>query len=206
MTSFYTFCGLFIRPIKGGIVLLSITLLSLVSCATTEVNYFPSAQFSPESELDNFVSRWYSGHLRSMNEKPLPQYSESQVVRFTWLANSQTPVTLRLTRSEDGHYEILGKKTDGDGGFEPGKIIDYKSAPVPTEVGDRLLNKFEKECRFWQQPTKKDQMGAGGSQWIFEGKKQARYHVVDLWQPSSGCLRELALDMLKLSELETELT
>ena len=38
-----------------------------------------------------------------------------------------------------------------------------------------------------------DQEGTDGSQWVIEGVRAGRYHVVDRWTPSKGVVRELGL-------------
>ncbi len=40
-----------------------------------------------------------------------------------------------------------------------------------------------------------------GSQWVLEGVRDGRYHVVDRWSPESGLYRETCLILLRFSEI-----
>jgi hypothetical protein len=43
--------------------------------------------------------------------------------------------------------------------------------------------------------------GFDGAQWILEGVKDQKYHVVDRWTPRDGAFREACLYLLKLSQI-----
>ena len=63
---------------------------------------------------------------------------------------------------------------------------------------------------FWKAPNPvNDQKGTDGSQWIIEGVRGGKYHVVDRWSPTSGAARELgnflAFDLAKLSIPKNEI-
>jgi hypothetical protein len=48
---------------------------------------------------------------------------------------------------------------------------------------------------FWELVTHEDSVDSGpdGSQWIIEGTKDGKYHVVDRWSPKGGPIRTLGL-------------
>ena len=47
---------------------------------------------------------------------------------------------------------------------------------------------------FWSLPSRlNDQPGPDGSQWVIEGVKAGKYHIVDSWMPQQGPVRELGL-------------
>ena len=50
-------------------------------------------------------------------------------------------------------------------------------------------------------PTEDSRLGNDGAQWILEGMKDGRYHVVDRWSPDGGDYRAACLHLLKLSGL-----
>ena len=63
---------------------------------------------------------------------------------------------------------------------------------------------------FWNAPSPiNDQTGTDGSQWIIEGVKAGRYHVVDRWMPKNGPARDLglflSLDLARLSIPKNEI-
>jgi len=47
---------------------------------------------------------------------------------------------------------------------------------------------------FWSLPSHTDEEnGADGAEWIIEGVKEGKYHVVRRWSPEKGPIRELGL-------------
>jgi hypothetical protein len=63
------------------------------------------------------------------------------------------------------------------------------------EVG-RVLSQFE-AMGFWQMPTPDpppvNVARCDGAEWIFEGSRDGRHHVVVRWSPEEGALRNLGL-------------
>ena len=56
--------------------------------------------------------------------------------------------------------------------------------------------------QFWEIPTIEKHMGLDGAQWVLEGLRKGRYHIVDRWCPGKGLYRETCLHFLELSPLE----
>lgn len=173
----------------------------LVGC-NNQPGYFPVGVFDDRANLDSFIQGWYSYHLSSLKEPSLKNSSGALVFRFTWLRTFHSPMAFRITESSGGQYELIVKRTDGAGGYESGKLIDNETIAIAPEDASSLIAKLENECRFWSQPTQDDASGLDGSQWIFEGNKKENYHVVDRWSPDAGCLRDVGLKFMELSEVE----
>lgn len=64
---------------------------------------------------------------------------------------------------------------------------------------------LDQSC-YWQLRPEIDDSGLDGAQWILEGVKEGRYHVVDRWTPQIGDFREACLYLLKLSNPSIDLS
>jgi len=174
--------------------------------------YFPIPIFQePNNLVDSGIPpfRWYSDHLRAMNEPLLFNKKESkQIFRFTWLRTFDNPVAIRIEKSQD-KIVLSWKLCDGAGGYDPGKLTISDSKTVNKETWN-LFNKLVDRAHFWEMETlEKDPTGEDGEQWILEGKDEQRYHVVDRWSPKSGAyfdccnflIKEIKIDSSKLSSV-----
>ena len=176
-------------------------LILLAGCVSNEpTKYFPDGLLSERGDLDTFVQSWYGKHLASMKE-PTLLGSSTQHYRFTWLPTFHPPMIFRIS-VEGEKYVLHVKRTDGAGGYDPGKIIDNIKLEIPNEVALNSIQKLEGECKFWEQPTKLDTMGLDGSQWIFEASSKGKYHIVDRWSPDNGCFYEVGTELMSLSKLK----
>ena len=56
--------------------------------------------------------------------------------------------------------------------------------------------------RYWTMPTvEENSVGVDGAQWIVEGVRNGKYHLVDRWSPDTGAFREAALLLLQWTDL-----
>lgn len=79
-------------------------------------------------------------------------------------------------------------------------ILDDWSTDDRKAEWDGFVSLLDRSC-YWQLAAENDEMGNDGAQWILEGIRDGRYHVVDRWTPRSGDYREACLDLLQLSNL-----
>jgi hypothetical protein len=98
---------------------------------------------------------------------------------------------------------ISVKELDGAGGYEPGKLKLDRKRELTLEEWSGFMRHLDDSC-YWQLLSQDHADGNDGSQWIFEGIKGGRYHVVDRWTPQNGSYRELCLFMLQLSGLKLD--
>jgi hypothetical protein len=163
------------------------------------LSYFPQGAFSTKEGLDEFVAQWYSKHLSAMNEKPFyyPDNSEVESYRFLWLRSFHHPIAVRLW-STGGEQFMTLKEMSGAGGYEPGKLLVNHTRKISKDEWDEFTRLLEQTC-YWELPTRDGILGNDGAQWILEGVRSGRYHVVDRWTPQSGSYREACLYALKLS-------
>ena len=156
------------------------------------------AQYFPKDSLDSggneFKSQWYSRQLTALEEPSLFEMKKSlpsESYRFLWLRTFHHPVAIRLDPQPDGTSVLTTKVANGAGGYSPGVLIVNTSRTLSKGQTVAFLSQVDK-LRFWsaRNPVK-DQGGTDGSQWILEGVKAGRYHVVDRWMPKAGVAREL---------------
>jgi hypothetical protein len=172
------------------------TLLLVTVLCPAQTNYFPSGTFGD----DQFRVNWYSKALKSLREPSLyePERIEgTQSYRFLWLRSFHHPVSVRLDIKADGTALLTTRITSGAGGYDPGKLIQNRTRTISKERTDWFLNRID-ESNFWKLPTveKMDAEGLDGAQWIIEGTKKGKYHVVDRWSPDKGEVRSIGLMML----------
>jgi hypothetical protein len=167
--------------------------VSIPLCATA-----CAAQFFPKDSLDlrggNFKATWYSHQLQALNEPSLWEMRKDPSeysYRFLWLRTFHHPIAIRLEVKPDGTGILTTKVASGAGGYNPGSLTQSTSKELTKKETDSFLAKVEK-TEFWTAPNPvNDQQGTDGSQWIVEGVKNGKYHVIDRWYPGKGVARDL---------------
>ena len=172
----------------------------------TKSSYFPPGAFYPKPEHERFIVEWYTEHLKAMGEQSLLPHPESQAESycFLWLRSFHHPMAVRVWRSDDGQF-LNVKQLSGAGGYEPGRLITNQTRQLTNAEWDGFVSLLDRSC-YWQLPAENDEMGNDGAQWILEGSREGRYHVVDHWTPRSGDFRETCLYLLKLANLGINLS
>lgn len=180
--------------------------------------YFPPGRLGADLEGHEFAATWYSTHLRALKEPSLVAMAsdrQAHAYRFLWLRSFDPPIALRLDVSADGSGTLTVKATSGKGGFDPGALVTSRRRVMPRSEVRRFLARLA-TARYWELPTRFEQMvkvepggitvtlQVDGAQWIVEGVRSGRYHVVDRWSPRSGAYREAALWLLRRSGLSID--
>ena len=175
-------------------------------------DYFPSVSLDERSESSDFKKKWYSEALIALGEPSLasePATSGSnESYRFLWLRSFHHPVAIRVDINHDGTSLLTTKVSDGKGGYKPGKLIVNRKRKLTKEKTSWFLDRI-KELGFWDLPTYEKQaeetgpngektvtVNLDGAQWILEGIKDKKYHVVDRWSPENGAVHTLGIVML----------
>jgi hypothetical protein len=98
---------------------------------------------------------------------------------------------------------LFVRRLSGSGGYDPGELIFKGSMELDLARWCTFMAKLER-ANFWNEPLDKDyDSGNDGAQWILEGVREGRYHVVDRWSPRSGEFREACIYLLELAGVET---
>ena len=162
-----------------------------------ETNYNVDVIWEIESAV--FSLNWYSSHLKALEEPVLTDSLPTKIFRFTWLRTFHNPIVIGIENMNDT-ITIYWKVNDGEGGYEPGKIIENKSKILTLKEWTGIVDEIN-AINFWNLPsTENEILGDDGAQWILEGKELGKYHVVDRW--SGGEIGKLCFDLINLTDLK----
>ncbi|NJM52410.1 MAG: hypothetical protein HC846_02845 [Blastocatellia bacterium] len=169
--------------------------------------YFPNETFLSKNwkESDDFHNDWYGKFLRIMDEKPLLDISDenTEVYRFLWLRTFHHPIFVRVERNEKT-IRLFSKELDGAGGYDSRKTIKTTDTILDESQWCQFLNLLEKS-KYWQMPTEDTRLsGVDGAQWILEGVKDGRYHIVDRFMPEKDNYGQACIYLLQLSGVDTD--
>lgn len=176
-----------------------------------EVRYFPVGRLWPHKkdaglpDADLFVRQWYSKHLTVMEEPALScgALEDIETYRFLWLRTLHNPIAVRVFQRGDD-YGLEAVILNGAGGYEPGHVSRRIKKGLSRDQWRTLIARLE-EVQLWQLPTHEDKnVGLDGAQWIVEGRRDGRYHVVDRWSGTNGLksVGKLFLDLAGLNDVE----
>jgi hypothetical protein len=186
--------------LKQLLIPLAFALCASLACA----QFFPKRAFDDRG--DEFTSKWYSRQLRALKEPSLfleARTPHAESYRFLWLRTFHHPIAIRIDVKPDGTGILTTKIATGAGGYSPGILKEEEFRPLSRAEIAPFLAKVDK-LGFWSAPThqQNEELGCDGSQWIIEGVKRGKYHVVDRWSPRAGIAHELgtmlAFDLGKL--------
>lgn len=166
-----------------------------VLALTAQVTFFPKQAFSDDVWSDQFMSSWYAHELGILEEPSLLQKANDvscESYRFLWLRTFHHPIAIRLDLAADSTGILTTKIASGSAGF-PRKGARLIESPLLQQQTQAFLQRIEK-TNFWELPSYvEDARGEDGSEWIIEGVRKGRYHVVSRWTPRNGEVRELGL-------------
>ena len=171
--------------------------LGVLGVAFTQEPYFPHGVLEDSAQGDSFRSNWYSKHLKALDEPSLFQKSKgssAESYRFVWLRTFHHPIIVRVDIQTDGGATLTTKVSDGAGGYEPGKLVENTSRPLTQRQTEQFVATIQR-LQFWELHTHEnpETVGCDGAQWIIEGMKDGKYHVVDRWTPAKGAVHDLGL-------------
>jgi hypothetical protein len=171
----------------------------LAVTAEAEEQYFPPQAFRDEQTWKDFPVEWYSRELDALEEPSLAAGNiKGEVYRFLWLRSFHPPFVFRLTIQANGTSELTIKKTDG---AELRKLVMNKTIQIGATETKIFLSNLD-QIYFWRLATNRGETGLDGAQWVIEGVKDGKYHVVSRW--SGGALRIFALPLMHKSGEDLE--
>jgi len=149
--------------------------------------YFPVGLFSKYPEVSEWEARWYASELRHLREPSLVEGESRRkysVYRFLRMPSFWPSLVIRLVVSPDGTGTLVAKRTNSQ--VEDENAPREQTLPISSEQVNDFLNLLH-EADFWSLPTAKSRSGFDGEEWLLEGKRNDKYHVVDRW---SGAMEE----------------
>lgn len=170
----------------------------------SQTHYFPFRALSYNEWSSQFLNGWYSRQLKAMNELPLSALEkEDESYRFLWLRSFHKPVVIHVGRTGDRHFMVV-KRLNGLGGYYPGTFDLYWARPLSENDWNAFMIHLE-HSTYWKLPTYADFRSTDGAQWIMEGYREGRYHIVDRQSPDAGAYRDACLFLLRQSGLLAEI-
>ena len=174
-------------------------MVTILSCPlAAQVRYFPKDAFGDSAQETEFISDWYSHQLVALKEPSIFEMASipaAETYRFLWLRTFHHPVAIRVDLKADGTGVVTTKIASGAGGYKPGIITVNQSRKLTPAETHRFHVEIERKD-FWSLPARDDRSGEDGAQWIVEGVRAGKYHVVDRWSPRDGAVRELGFFFL----------
>jgi hypothetical protein len=164
----------------------AIILVSALWCATASAfaddSYFPIKTRSGGEGVTAFESKWYGKSLERMSEPRLPGLAKdvnADVYRVMILPTWGNPIVVRVQRHGE-LYSLSARRLDGQGGYDPGKLVESKNSELSAE-DSKTLEQLIQNVSFFQLPTDDGVFGHDGDEWIMEGVSRGKYHVVVRW-------------------------
>jgi len=142
----------------------------------------------------------YAKHLRAMGEIYLPQQADGkdELYRFLWLRTFHHAIEVSIERT-GAKYTLWSQELGGAAGYEPGQVVASLMRPLSPKEWCAFRRAID-TADFWNMPTEDNPLiGLDGSQWVIEGVREGRYHIVDRWTPTHGGYYELGKYLLALS-------
>jgi len=160
---------------------------------------FPKGVLGDTPDSDQFKARWYSNDLHALQEPSLltlAKHPSAEAYRFLWLRTFHHPVAIRIDIRSDGTAVLIQKTASGASGFNAGALFESSARLLSREQTQALLARLN-NAGFWDLPSQvHDQTGTDGSQWVIEGVKEGKYHLVDRWSPHIGPVYGLGIYFL----------
>ena len=152
--------------------------------ATAQPQVFPIDE-TGRSGVNAFENKWYGKVLTRLGETSLTTSLTNliAVYRFTVVPTWGNPVCVTLTHS-NSVLSVRGKRLDGQGGYDPGKLVEDASVALTAEQAKVFAALFEK-LNFGTLTTRDKDRGVDGSEWILEACQHGQYHVVVRWSPTA---------------------
>jgi len=123
--------------------------------------------------------------------------------RFLWLRSFHLPASFSLEINNYGSARLTVKGLLGIGGLYTKELANGKSYKISKDAVKKFLEYLEKSD-FWNMTPNEPPRGLDGANWIIEGLKNGKYHIVDRWCPEEGPYREAALYLIELSQLKID--
>ena len=162
------------------LVLLPILCVTYSACADSP--YFPVRKKQGDAGISEFEAQWYGKALSLMKEPRLPEVAKDKkavVYRFTILPTWGNPIAVRAEK-QDGIYSLFARRLDGDGGYDPGKLVEQKDLKL-SEPDSKSLDSLVTALKFFHMPSEDEVEGCDGDEWILEGVADGKYHFVQRW-------------------------
>src|SRR3954451_23303804 len=169
--------------------------LSLLAAEAGAVEYFPVKRSAQDPGISEFEVKWFSKHLSRMNEPSLFESAKApgiSIYRLTILPTWGNPIAIRFEKKKEV-YQLTGKRLSGEGGYDPGKLVETKEV-ILAAADSKSLETVLAGLQFASMKTEDGVTGNDGDEWILEGVSGGKYHVITRWTASSEQTKERGLE------------
>ncbi|MCA8955697.1 MAG: hypothetical protein KDC87_06475, partial [Planctomycetes bacterium] len=133
-----------------------------------------------DAEMDKSLRLWFEKHLRAMSEPSIRSARGgcTRACRLLILPTSFHPVACRAELVDGKSLRVAWTVLDGEGGYEPGEIMEQSSKLANREGWTKLIEVADRE-RIWETRglTDKDFMILDGTMFVLEIRDGHRYWV-----------------------------
>ncbi|MBD3904769.1 hypothetical protein NAL32_10160 [Chryseobacterium sp. Ch-15] len=162
--------------------------------ATYDENKYPRDTINngPEDSLSLFRNKWYSKHLKSMNEISLfdKRDKDLKIFRYTNLGTWSNPFVYKMENIND-NIVLTYAQSDGLGGYQTGKIVKEYKKKISVENWNGIISKAS-DINFWNIGTHDPNIVLDGEEWILEILIGEKYHLVTRNSPENNNSKEFA--------------
>lgn len=161
-------------------------------------NYFPERTFKLAKDGTSFMEKSLAFNLGELGEESYyvrRTDPATHIYRFLWARSFEPKIVVRLEVAPDGSAKLVSRHHAFNNVRKD--ILTERVQQLTARDAAKLVKLFE-EDGFWRAPADDDIYGIDGSDWIFEGCRNGRYHVVKIYTPENGNpLKSLGLDLLE---------
>jgi hypothetical protein len=158
-----------------------------MALAIAQDSYFPIRTKVGGEGVTAFEAKCYGKSLERMHEPRLPGLVKdvhNDVYRIMILPTWGNPIAVRVQRHGE-LYSLSARRLDGQGGYDPGKLVETKDIELDGEESKTLAVLIH-NLDFFQMPSDDDVFGDDGDEWIIEAVSQGKYHVAQRYCPDSS--------------------
>lgn len=170
-----------VNPVNA--IILASVLAGSATLALAQASYFPIRTKSSAEGVTAFESKWYGDSMERMNEPRLPDFAKdanAEVYRLMILPTWGNPIAVRIQR-HGGMYSLSARRLDGQGGYNPGKLVESKNIELDPKDSKNLEALIRNLNFFHLSTDDRGVDGNDGDEWILEGVSHGKYHVVERW-------------------------
>jgi len=157
--------------------------------------------YFPPTALDPLLDAYFARELVAMNEPSLRDYrgTRSTAYRFLWIRSFDDPIAVRA-EEHAGRATLIVKRLHSEGGR--GERLDLdRERPLTRREWARVESDLA-AAHLADTPSTRDDNGFDGSEWMLEGVRDDRQHVVRRWspdRPEDAAFRSACLTLLWLA-------
>ncbi len=153
--------------------------------------FFPGERFSDRQDGTDLWKGWFASSLQAFGEPCLPPGAPGpdEAYRFLWIRSFDPHLVVRLERWGERMFVVskVGEERMLHRQGPPGQpSVVFGPIEVNAEATRRFVEALE-SSGFWGLPTRGGlEGGSDGAEWVLEGWREGRYHVVSVWSPVHG--------------------